>query len=201
MTTAMVREAETMVGYTEIRAPFDGVISRKRVDAGDLAAPGQPLIEMEGTGAFEVETSIPDSLASRLTADAEVTINLPGSASPITGRLAELSSAADPQARTVSAKIALPARSPVRSGQFVRVQLPGAPVRLLLAPATAVTVLGQMERVFVANSDQRAVLRLVKTGTARGDRVEILSGLDEGERVIVAPPAGLREGQPLAILP
>jgi len=58
-----------------------------------------------------------------------------------------------------------------------------------------------MERVFVAGADKRAVLRLVKTGTRRGDRVELLSGVDDGERVIVAPPAALREGQSLEILP
>ena len=58
-----------------------------------------------------------------------------------------------------------------------------------------------MERVFVAGDDGRAILRLVKTGASRGDRTEILAGLDDGERVVVAPPAGLSEGQLLEILP
>jgi multidrug efflux pump subunit AcrA (membrane-fusion protein) len=58
-----------------------------------------------------------------------------------------------------------------------------------------------MERVFVVGPDNRAVLRLVKSGATRADRVEILSGLDDGERVVVAPPAGLREGQTLELLP
>ena len=68
--------------------------------------------------------------------------------------------------------------------------------RALRVPAEAVTTIGQMERVFVAR-DGRAELRLVKAGAVRGGRVEILSGLAEGERVVVTPPAGLREGQPL----
>jgi multidrug efflux pump subunit AcrA (membrane-fusion protein) len=58
-----------------------------------------------------------------------------------------------------------------------------------------------MERVFVAADNKRAVLRLVKTGATRADRIEILAGLDDGERVVVAPPASLREGQILEILP
>ena len=61
--------------------------------------------------------------------------------------------------------------------------------------------IGQMERVFVVGPNNRAVLRLVKSGATRGDRVEILSGLDDGERVVVAPPAALREGQTLELLP
>ncbi|MBI4622354.1 MAG: efflux RND transporter periplasmic adaptor subunit, partial [Verrucomicrobia bacterium] len=86
-------------------------------------------------------------------------------------------------------------------GQFARVQVPGVAVRTLLAPVAAVSTLGQMERVFVAGEGNRAVLRLVTTGAVRGDRVEILSGLADGERIVVAPPVGLREGQTLEVQP
>lgn len=76
---------------------------------------------------------------------------------------------------------------------------------MTLAPAAALSTFGQMERVFVVGENNRAVLRLVKSGSLHGptDRqsVEILSGLSENERVIVAPPATLREGQPLEIIP
>ena len=58
-----------------------------------------------------------------------------------------------------------------------------------------------MERVFVVGSDNRAVLRLVTTGARRGNQVEILSGLDDGDRVILALPAGMQEGQLLEIQP
>jgi hypothetical protein len=135
--------------------------------------------------------------------------------------LVELSSAADAHAHTVPAKISIPAGTAVRSGQYARVQVPGAPIRALLAPAAAVSTLGQMERVFVAEASGtgvpsvnptdlgkmpappsgRAVLRLVKTGAARGDRVEILSGLADGDRLVLNPPTGLREGQLLEVRP
>ena len=198
---AMMREAEVMLGYTKIQAPFDGVIARKLAQAGDLASPGLPLLELEGTGGFEVEAGVPDSLAAALAMGAPITVEIPTASLTLTGRLTELSPASDAGARTVTVKIALPASDAVRSGQFVRIQLPGTPVRTLLAPATAVSAVGQMERIFVAASDNRAVLRLVKTGATRGDRIEILSGLDDGERVLVGAPAGLREGQPLEFLP
>jgi len=201
LTEAMVREAEVMLGYTMIRAPFDGVIARKLADAGDLTSPGQPLIEIEDDATFQIEAGIPDTLASRLAVGALLAVEVPAAGIKFTGTVAEISSAADPFTRTVTAKIFVPAGVAVHSGQFARVAVPGAPARMLLAPASAVMAFGQMQLVFVASESNRTVLRLVKTGTARGDRLEIISGLDDGERVVVAPPAGLREGQPLETLP
>lgn len=199
LTEAMVREAEAMLGYATLRAPFDGVVARKLVNAGDLASPGQPLLEIEGLGAFEIETSVPDSLAGALRIGLPIAVEIPAAGLHFEGRLAELSSAADPLARTVMAKIAVPANAAVRSGQFARVQVPGAPVRVLLVPAAAVSHFGQLERIFVA-SNGRAQLRLVKTGATRGDRIEIASGIDADESVVVDPPAGLRDGQPLEVV-
>jgi RND family efflux transporter MFP subunit len=204
MTEAMVREAEVMLSYTAVRAPFDGVVARKLANAGDLAAPGMPLLEVEGTGDFQVEAGIPDSLAVGLRSGVALVVTVPAAGASFEGRLVELSPAADPYAHTVAAKISVPATAlpdgRVRSGQYARVQVPGAPVRSLLAPAGAVALLGQMERVFVV-ADHRAVLRLVKTGAARGDRVEVLSGLAEGDQLVVNPPAGLQEGQALEVRP
>lgn len=196
---AQLREAETMLGYTELRAPFAGVIARKFVDAGDLAAPGQPLLGLDGLDGFQIDAAVPDSLAGALASGQPLAVSVPSTGRRFTGTVAEISSATDATARTVLIKIAVPAGAEVRPGQFARVALPGAPVRALLVPASAVSRVGQMERVFVAGPDKRAVLRLVKTGATHGDRVEILSGLDEGESVVVAPPASLREGQPLEV--
>ncbi len=197
MTQAMVGEARAMLAYTDIRAPFDGVIVRKFTSVGDLASPGMPLLELEGTGVFEVEAEIPDILVQQLA---------PGTTLPVTvndvafrGPLAELSPSADPMAHTVTAKIAVPAGTAVRSGQFARVEVPGAPTSALYLPSGAVTSFGQMERVFVVGGGNQAVLRLVRTGATRGSAVEILSGVDDGERVVVPVPAGLQEGQHLEI--
>jgi RND family efflux transporter MFP subunit len=200
MTQAMVSEAETMLGYATVRAPFDGVVARKLANAGDLSAPGQPLLEIEGTAAFQIEAGVPDSLAARLAVGTPLVVEVPAAGVAFTGTLVELSSASDAFARNVPAKISVPEGTAVRSGQFARVQVPGAAVRTMLAPAAVVSTLGQMERVFVA-VDNRAVLRLVKTGATRGERVELLSGVAEGDRLVLNPPAGLREGQGLEVQP
>lgn len=201
LSEAMVREAGIMLGYAVVRAPFDGLVARKFAEAGDFASPGVPLLEIEGGGAFQVEAGIPDSLAGALQPGATADIAITSAGVAFTAALAELSSAADTNAHTVLAKFTVPAGVAVRSGQFARVQVPGAPARVLLAPAAAVSRLGQMERIFVVGAGNRAGLRLVKTGATRGDRLEILAGLDDGERVVLAPSAALREDQPLEIQP
>ncbi len=198
---AQLREAETALGYTQLRAPFAGTVARKHVDAGDLAAPGQPLLELDGAGAFEIEVAVPDSLAGTLAVGQSLDVAIPASGRRFAARLAELSTSADAAARAVSLKLAVPADAGVRPGQFARVAVPSALARTLLVPASAVTRVGQMERVFVVSAEKRAALRLVKTGAVRGDQIEILSGLDAGEAVVVAPPAALREGALVEVRP
>lgn len=196
---AMVREAETMLGYTELRAPFAGTVTRKYVNAGDLAAPGQPLLDLEGAGDFQIEAGIPDSLAAHVAPGVELLVQT-SSGGEFRARVVELSSASDAMARTVTAKLAVPANAAVRSGEFVRVHVPSGTVHAIVVPGAAVSTAGQLERVFVVQ-DGRAQLRLVKTGGTHDGQVEILSGLTAGEKVVVSAPASLREGQPLQIAP
>ncbi len=198
---AAYREAEIMAGYATIRAPFDGFVARKFVQAGDLASPGQPLLEIDGAGRLEVETGIPDALAGRVAVGGRLEVRVPAAGARFEGVVTELSSAADPGSGTVTAKIAAPGLPSLRPGQFAEVRVPAPASPALFAPAEAVSVSGEMERVFVAGPGGRAELRLVRTGARRGADVEILSGLDSGERVVVRPPAGLREGQLLETRP
>lgn len=196
---AAVREAEANLAYAEIRAPFAGVIARRPANAGDLASPGLPLLEIEETTNFEVEALIPASLAAGLTPG--LVLNVSADGQSIATPVREVSSTADSSTRSVEVKLSIPSGAAVRSGQFVRVQVPGAAVRTLLIPATAVSLNGQMERVFVLGDGNRASFRLVKTGGSRGDQIEITSGLTAGERVVARPPATLRDGQPLEVQP
>lgn len=195
----MVREAEVQVGYTTLRAPFDGVVARRPVHGGDLASPGQPLLEIEGTADLEVEAAVPESAAAALVLGARFEVEAGGQT--FTATLREVSSTADAATRTIGVKLAVPAGAPVRSGQFARVQVPGETRRVVFVPVEALAPLGQMERVFVVEEGKRATLRLVRTGLRRDREVEILAGLAAGERVVLAPPAGLRDGQPVEVQP
>jgi RND family efflux transporter MFP subunit len=196
---AALAEAEALLAFATIRAPFRGVVTEKHVLAGDLAVAGQPLLVLESTQLLRAEGSVPERAAAALKMGDPLDVTLDDSAAPVAGRIEEISGAADAASRSILIKAALPPGS-ARSGQFARLRVPHGESDVLLAPIAALTRHGQMERVFVV-TDGRAVLRLVKTGRAHGDRLEILAGLNAGEQVVVSPPAALRDGQPVALQP
>jgi hypothetical protein len=94
----------------------------------------------------------------------------------------------------------LPAQSGLRAGQFGRVAMPVGETTALRVPASAVVQRGQLEIVFVV-SNNKAQLRLVKTGKRIGNEVELVSGVEAGEKIVVENPAGLIDGQPLTVKP
>jgi RND family efflux transporter MFP subunit len=118
----------------------------------------------------------------------------------VEGIVSEISPVADPVSRTFNVKLDLPPTEGLRTGQFGRVSVPVAEVKLLLVPQSAVLKRGQMELIFVAQQGT-AALRLVKTGKVLEDRVEVISGLEEGEQVIVSESAQLNDGQPVTLQP
>ena len=191
-------EAEAMLAYTEIRAPFDGRITARPAYPGDMALPGQTLLTLEGEARFEIEVAVPESLIVNVKLGDEVPVEL--QAGRVLATVSEIAAGADVASRSVMTKLRLALDARVASGQFVRVWFSGPPVKKLRVPVGAVTLFGQMERVFVIDEDH-ARLRLVRTGERNAATVEILSGLDAGERIVAVPTAALRDGQRLEVAP
>jgi RND family efflux transporter MFP subunit len=194
------REAKTLVGYTTLTAPFDGVVTRKNVSAGDLATPGTVLLQLENNTKLQVLTAIPESLVLQIRTGDILTVNVPAAAAVIKGTVSEIAPAADPSSRTAPVILDLPSDPSLRSGQFARVLLPGKEGKALLIPTSAVVPSGQMDRVFVVE-EKRARLRLVRTGLRLDGMTEILGGLNPGETVVTGNNRLLVNGQTLQIQP
>jgi RND family efflux transporter MFP subunit len=191
-------EAETMLGYSRIIAPFDGVISRKLVEVGDLALPGRPLVVLEDPNALRFDADVPEALIPHVHEGDVLEVSLSLAKAPIAGRVSEVAPAADPQSRTFRVKLDLPANSGLRLGQFGRVAVPVEGNAALRVPASAVLRRGQLEIVFVVE-DGIAQMRLVKTGKRLGDEFELLSGVERGETVVARDTAALVDGQPVRV--
>jgi RND family efflux transporter MFP subunit len=198
--TAAEAEAKTMLGYTIIVAPFGGVITRKLADVGDLAAPGKTLLQMENPATLRLEADVPAALIGNVKPGEPLAVKIAGVTNDLTGTVAEMSPAADPNSRTFLVKLDLPATPGLRSGQFGRVAVPIGDVSAIRVPVSAVIQRGQMEMVFVV-ADGRAQLRLVKTGARVGNEIEVVSGLDSGEQIVTDGAAGLMDGQPVTVKP
>ena len=197
---ASVAEAETMLGYARITAPFDGVISRRLAEVGDLASPGRPLLELEDPGSLRLEADVPEALIDRVQLGSKLPVRVGSRTNDLEGVASELAPTADPNTRTFRVKLDLPPESGLRLGQFGRVAVPVGEIASIRVPLSALVVRGQMEMVFVV-VDQHAQLRLVKTGKRIGIEIEIVSGLDVGEPVVIEGGAALLDGQPVEVRP
>jgi len=193
---AAVKEAQTMLGYADVAAPFGGVVTRKFADVGDFATPGKPLIEMEDPAHLQFGSDIPEALIATITQGAIMPIRVSGITDEIQGKVSEIAPAADPNSRTFRVKLDLAPVSGLRAGQFGRVAVPVAETTSLRVPVSAVVQRGQLQIVFVV-SGNHTIMRLVKSGKRIGEEVEIASGLSAGESVVIQNAASLVDGQPV----
>jgi len=192
---AGLREAETFLSYASIAAPFDGVVTRRMIDVGDLVFPGHPTFTLEESGAPRFVVTIAESYRNRIAVGQTVTIAIPVIDTVVTGRVEELSPSADPMSRTFSAKIGLPLLPALRPGQFgrLRLQSEGTDATLFI-PRSAWVRRGQLDLVYVVTPEKKAMLRLVRIGRQIDGNLEILSGLREGETVVISDQRDLLDG-------
>ena len=195
---AAMTEAETMLGYARVTAPFDGVVSGKQADVGDLATPGRPLLDLEDPVALRLESDVPEALFDRIRPGEKMAVRIAASTKEVEGVVSEIAPTADPNSRTFRVKLDLSSGSDLRPGQFGRVAVPLTEVTTVRVPAAAVMVRGQMEMVFVV-ADHKAEMRLVKTGKRFGDEIEVVSGLNAGEQIVAEGAAALLDGQPVEV--
>lgn len=197
---ASMNEVKTVLSYTRITAPFDGVISRKYADVGDLSAPGKALLEMEAPGELRLEADVPEAAMGRVALGEKMQVNIPSAGAQMEATVCEIAPAADSASRTVLVKLDLPKNPGIRSGQFGRGYVPVADVETLRVPVEAVIHRGQLEIVFVV-VDRKAQMRLVKTGKMTGKQIEVVSGLMPGDAYVVDGAAGLLDGNAVEVQP
>jgi len=193
---ASVAEAKAMMDYVEILAPFDGVVTKKWAELGDLAAPGKPLAEIEDPADLQIEAGVPEAIVSHIKRDSRMEILTDSLSTGLQGVTSEIAPAADPVSRTFRVKLDLPPGTGLKPGQFARVLVPIGERSCLRIPATGVVQRGQLEIVF-AVAENRAHMHIVKTGKRIGDEVEILSGLDGVETIASSGVEQLVDGQPV----
>lgn len=196
---ATVLEAKTMLDYAKVKAPFKGVVTQKHVNVGDLASPGRPLFELEDSSTLRFDASIPETLINNIKLGDQVPVFIGGHNTEITGTAAEISPTADPNSRTFTVKFDLPKNSGIRSGQFGRAVIPATGTERLVVPTKSLIKRGQMEIVFVVDKD-KAFLRLVRTGQTFADEIELISGVEPGEFIVIENADKLRDLQPIEVI-
>lgn len=193
--------ASVAASFALITAPFAGVVTEKLVEPGNMAAPGTPLVRVEDTAGFRLDVRVDESRAQYARVGDRIDVVLDGAgpggeALETTGEIAEVARAVNADVRAFLVKVSLPEVGALRSGTYGRARLRGPERRMLVVPAAAVVRNGQLTSVFVADKGH-ARLRMVSLGERAQDGVEVLAGVADGETVVVDPPPGLADGQPV----
>jgi RND family efflux transporter MFP subunit len=186
-----VRTAGIMRDYAKLAAPFSGVVMSRTVEPGNLAVPGAPLLSIEQDGLYRLEASVDESKLASVRAGQAVEAVIEDR--KVNARVSEIVPSVDAASRTYTVKLDLPAMPRLRTGMFGRAIFPLGMEKVVAIPAAAVMERGQLQSVFVVE-DGAAHTRLVTTGRRAGDIVEILSGLNPGEKVVALLVPGLQDG-------
>lgn len=178
-----LNEAQTALSYTEIRAPVAGRVIDRLAEPGDTTAPGQPLLRLYDPNELRVEAPVRESLALGLQTGEILRIEISALEKTLLGPIDEIVPYAEPGARTLLVKVRLPSDAQAFAGMFARIAIPGGERARLLIPKDAVKNIGQLKFVTVIQ-DGRTERRMITAGERSVDgRLEILSGLKEGEHV------------------
>jgi RND family efflux transporter MFP subunit len=199
----MKNEVNAQFAYTNIIAPFSGVITAKTVKEGDMANPGQPLISIESPGNFEVLAMVPETEITQIKQGIEVDVLVKSIHKTLKGKVSELSTSAKNTGGQYLVKIALDKTDVnILSGMFATVYFPiekQAKTERVLIPIDALVTNGQLSGVYTVSQTNTALLRWLRLGRVFGNQVEVLSGLNADEAYIVSAEGKLFNGAKITI--
>lgn len=194
----MKNGVNAQMGYANIRAPFSGVVTNKFINAGDMANPGAPLLEVESPGQYQVLAMVPESEILAIKNDTEVTVQLKVMNQNVKGKVTEVSTSSKNTGGQYMVKVILDKTdAQILSGMYATVQFPVArktASSAIMIPLDALVNKGQLTGVYTVSHSNTALLRWLRLGRTFGDKVEVLSGLSADEQYIVSAEGKLYNG-------
>ena len=204
-TRQMKAEANATLAYTNITAPFSGVIAQKLADAGSMAIPGMPILVLEQNKNLQVSAVIPETEISRIKLKSLATISIKSIDKTFTGTIIEISPSSMGTGGQFLVKISLPqeAQNSLNAGMYANVNITTegksntTTNEAVLVPLTAIHNIGQLNALYTVSNSGTALLRYVRLGKTYGNTVEILSGLNNNESFIASAEGILYNGVPI----
>ena len=190
------------MGYANIRAPFNGVVTNKFISAGDMANPGMPLMEVESPGKYQVLAMVPESEILDVKSDIEVTVQIKALNQIVKGKVTEVSTSSKNTGGQYLVKVILDKTDEqILSGMYATVKFPIAQkttTSAVMIPIEAIVKNGQLSGIYTVSQSNTALLRWLRLGRTFGDEVEVLSGLSADEQYIVSAEGKLFNGAKIA---
>ncbi len=199
---ANLQRLRQLEAFKNVTAPFAGVITKRNIDVGDLIdTSGKPLFLLSQTDPLRVYVSVPQSYAGLVRVGAPVVVTqaeLQGR--PFKGQVTRTSASIDAATRTMQVEVSLPnADGALLPGAYVQVALPLAASAALTVPSNALLFRGEGPRVAVVDAQGKVTLHAVTLGRNNGSTVEVTSGLQATDRLVLNPPDSLVDGDVVAL--
>ena len=192
---AEIANAQVFVSHARIVSPISGVVVARQAEVGSTATPGAPLLTIEDSSRYRLDVAVEESQLGKIRIGQQSRLRIDAlGTDELTGSVSEITAASDPMTRSYTVKIDVPAHPSLRSGSYGTARFVSGQRSTLLIPRNALVQRGQLVGVFVVDDTGIARLRLIKTGRSHGDGVEALSGLSEGERIVVDTLANVNDG-------
>ncbi|WP_347986842.1 efflux RND transporter periplasmic adaptor subunit [Methylomonas sp. AM2-LC] len=178
-------QARSIQGENVLYAPFDGVVSQRLQNVGDLASPTQAIVTFHNPEQLRLEVAIADHCVALVSKGMQVPVRIESILQTLTGTVDEISTEVNPETHTQPIKISLPITSGLQQGQIGSLELScQATQQALLIPISALLEFGQLQAVKIVDGDQTHIHH-IRIGKRYGDQLEVLSGLHEGDEIMV----------------
>lgn len=199
---AQQKEINAQLEYSMLKAPFDGIITNKYIEEGNMANPGMPLLEIENTVQFKILTSIPESQIGTISLDTKVRVLVKSLNTEYEGVITEIGSSSKNSGGQYLVKIMLEKQPKLLSGMYTTIHFFNDEItknKNVFVPNSALVTRGQLTGIYTVSESNTAILRWVRLGVKKENSVEILSGLNASEKYIVSAEEKLYNGAAITV--
>ncbi len=193
---AGLKAAKAMESYTTIAAPITGQIVEKRINLGEMALPGQPIMKVEDNRNLRLEVTVNEQDIRNIRPGQAVTVRI--DAMPEIahkGRVSQVVPASDVRTHSFVVKVDIPAANGLITGMYGKAFFSAGKRKALLVPRSAVVQMSGISGVYIVSPEGNAIFQMAQLGNEQGDDVEVLTGLSSGDRVITDGSLGRIEGR------
>jgi len=204
----MRNEVNALMAYSSLQAPFDGVVTSRLADEGDMANPGMPILVIEQTSQLQISATVSESELPYVKKGEMAFVEIKSLEKTISCPVIEVSPSSQFTGGQYLVRLAIPEseRQSIYPGMYVRVTIDAGPgykigpgENQVLVPESSLVKKDQLVGLYTLSSQKTALLRWVRTGKTVGDQVEILSGLSPNETFILQSDKALYNGAPVTI--